>query len=75
MFFGFLIIFGQFFCGVCYYLNAFCQDFILTIQNIDKLCNDYAQKATEEKNNRIAFEQALNKELCVAINFQADIIE
>ena len=73
-YFGLLIIYGQFFLGICFYLNAFCQDFSLSIQNIDKLRYEYI-KRTAATRDRIEFERALNEEICKNIDFQAEIVE
>lgn len=73
---GLLIVYGQFFLGICYYLNAFCQDFTFSIRNIDKLHHEYVEKgAGPSPRERIEFDCALNKEICGAVDFQGEIIE
>lgn len=78
-YFGLLIVYGQFFLGTCYYLNAFCQDFTHSIRNIDKLGDKYAKKTAAATptpdQGRDVFDRELNKEICGAIDFQAEIIE
>lgn len=75
IFLGSVFVHGQFFIGICFYLKAFCQDFTNSIQkHIDEL-HDNLVKKTAASRDLIAFENALNKELCAAIDFQADIIE
>lgn len=73
-YFGLLLVYGQFFLGICFYSNAFCQDFTYSIRNIDKLRNEYVKKtaATRDRNE---FERALNQEICESIDFLAEIVE
>lgn len=69
----------QFFLGVSYYLNAFCQDFTCSIRKIDKLRDEYVSKtaaaAATPPTDRIEFDRALKKEICEYVDFQAEIIE
>lgn len=71
---GLLFVYTQFFLGVCFYLDAFCEDFIDSIRNIEKL-RDKIVKNTTAIRDRIQYEREFRKKICEAVEFQGDIIE
>lgn len=63
---------------MCLYLDAFCRDFCVSIRKIDKLREEYVKKVAGQPpppHGRIEFDGELNKEICDAIDFQAEIVE
>lgn len=65
-YFGLLVIYTQFFLGVCFYLFGFCRDFSFSMEMIDKLTVNIAGRE---------YETTLNGQLCDIIEFHSEILE
>lgn len=76
-YFGLLTVYVQFFLGMCFYLNAFCQDFAISIRKIEKWRDQNVENTATQPiapRDLIESECALKKQICEIVDFQAEII-